>query len=95
MQNSKGLQLCAVEGNWKADQGTGKVNVNNNFMIITWEKYKSNLKGMRSSIFKVNIVACVAGKSLWVFLFTSLAGIPGWHGVTHGNLGAGEALALY
>lgn len=43
----------------------------------------------------MNIVACVAGKSLWVFLFTSLAGIPGWHGVTHGNLGAGETLALY
>lgn len=43
----------------------------------------------------MNIVACVAGKSLWVFLFTSLAGIPGWYGVTHVNLVAGEALTLY
>lgn len=42
------LQGSVAMHNWgELEDWLGKVYVNNNFMIITWEKYKCNLKAMR------------------------------------------------
>lgn len=57
---------------------------------------KKQFESYGSGIFQVNIVACVAGtyRCVWVFLFSNLASILGWHGVTYGIPEAGEVLTL-